>query len=210
MENLYSENGQMSFEKCLAWMERKGKELYGEHFNIHYQDHELLFKLLIYVIRDKENAGRLNIQLNKGILLSGPVGCGKTSLMSILRFFLPNDSWYMMKSCRDVSFEFIQEGYAVIIRYSRNSFSHEKPRVYCFDDLGTENNLKYYGNECNVMSEILLSRYDSFVSNQMITHITTNLNSSEIESLYGIRVRSRMREMFNLISFEKEAKDKRI
>ena len=102
MENLYSENGQMSFEKCLAWMESKGKELFGEHFNILNQDHELLFKLLIYVIRDKENAERLNIQLNKGILLSGPVGCGKTSLMNILRFFPPIDSRYVMKSCRDV------------------------------------------------------------------------------------------------------------
>ena len=210
MENLYSENGQMSFEKCLAWMERKGKELYGEHFNIHSQDYELLFKLLIYVIRDKENAERLNIQLNKGILLSGPVGCGKTSLMSILRFFLSIDSRYVMKSCRDVSFEFIREGYEVIIRYSRNSFNHDKPRVYCFDDLGTENNLKYYGNECNVMSEILLSRYDLFVSRQMITHVTTNLNSSEIESIYGTRVRSRMREMFNLVSFSREARDKRV
>lgn len=209
MENLYSENGQMSFEKCLAWMESKGKELFGEHFNILNQDHELLFKLLIYVIRDKENAERLNIQLNKGILLSGPVGCGKTSLMNILRFFPPIDSRYVMKSCRDVSFEFIQEGYEVIIRYSRNSFNHDKPRVYCFDDLGTENNLKYFGNECNVLAEILLSRYDFFVSIGMITHITTNLNSTEIEDLYGIRVRSRMREMFNLFSFGKEAMDKR-
>ena len=209
MENLYSENGQMSFEKCLVWMESRGKELFGEHFNIHNQDHELLFKLLIYVIRDKENAERLNIQLNKGILLSGPVGCGKTSLMNILRFFLSIDSRYVMKSCRDVSFEFIQEGYEVIIRYSRNSFNHDKPRVYCFDDLGTENNLKYFGNECNVLAEILLSRYDFFVSRGMITHITTNLNSTEIEDLYGIRVRSRMREMFNLFSFGKEAMDKR-
>lgn len=209
MENLYSENGQMSFEKCLVWMESKGKELFGEHFNIHNQDRELLFKLLIYIIRDKENAERLNIQLNKGILLSGPVGCGKTSLMSILRFFLSIDSRYVMKSCRDVSFEFIREGYEVIIRYSRNSFNHDKPRVYCFDDLGTENNLKYFGNECNVLAEILLSRYDFFVSRGMITHITTNLNSTEIEDLYGIRVRSRMREMFNLFSFGKEAMDKR-
>ena len=209
MENLYSENGQMSFEKCLAWMERKGKELFGEHFNIHYQDHELLFKLLIYVIRDKENAERLNIQLNKGILLSGPVGCGKTSIMSILRFFPPIDSRYVMKSCRDVSFEFIQEGYAVIMRYSRNSIYHEKPRVYCFDDLGTEQSLKYYGNECNVLGEILLSRYEYFISQKMVTHMTTNLSASEIESGYGNRIRSRLREMFNLVAFKTNAIDKR-
>lgn len=117
---------------------------------------------------------------------------------------------YIMKSCRDVSFEFIQEGYSVILKYCKQAFNQDKPKMYCFDDLGTENNLKYYGNECNLMTEILLSRYDMFVPQQMITHITTNLNSSEIESLYGTRVRSRMREIFNLVSFEKEARDKRV
>ncbi len=43
----------------------------------------------------------------------------------------------------------------------------------------------------------------------MITHATTNLSASELEEYYGNRVRSRMREMFNLISFESSAKDKR-
>jgi len=75
--------------------------------------------------------------------------------------------------------------------------------------LGAENNLKYYGNECNVMGEILLSRYDLFVSRGVRTHLTTNLTSSELEKHYGNRVRSWMRELFNLVSFGKEANDKR-
>jgi DNA replication protein DnaC len=197
------------FDTCLRIFERKGKELFGEHFRIHQEDHELISKLLAYVLKDEESASKQGISLKKGILLSGPVGCGKTTLMTLLRLFLPGDNRYIMKSCRDVSFEFIQEGYSVILKYSKQAFNQDKPKMYCFDDLGTENNLKYYGNECNVMSEILSSRYDLFVSSQMVTHITTNLNSSEIESIYGTRVRSRMREMFNLVNFDKEAKDKR-
>ena len=43
----------------------------------------------------------------------------------------------------------------------------------------------------------------------MITHITTNLNSSEIEDIYGTRLRSRLREQFNLIAFDRKAKDMR-
>ncbi len=85
----------------------------------------------------------------------------------------------------------------------------ELPKHYCFDDLGTENNLKYYGNECNIMAEVLLSRYDLFISGKLITHLTSNLSASEIEDVYGNRIRSRMREMFNLISFDKDDKDKR-
>ncbi|MFT3738462.1 MAG: AAA family ATPase [Breznakibacter sp.] len=198
------------FETCLRIIERKGKELYGEHFRIFQEDYPLIAKLLAYILKDEETCTQNGISLKKGVLLTGPVGCGKTSLMTVLRFFQPGDNRYIVKSCRDVSFEFIQEGYSVIQKYSKQAFNQDKPKMYCFDDLGTENNLKYYGNECNVMTEILLSRYDHFVTRQMITHITTNLNSSEIESLYGIRVRSRMREMFNLVSFEKEARDKRV
>jgi len=44
----------------------------------------------------------------------------------------------------------------------------------------------------------------------MKTHITTNLNGDEIEEMYGTRVRSRMREQFNLIAFDEAAKDKRV
>jgi hypothetical protein len=36
-----------------------------------------------------------------------------------------------------------------------------------------------------------------------------NLNSAEIEKKYGLRVRSRMREMFNLVAFPADTPDKR-
>ena len=104
----------------------------------------------------------------------------------------------------------IQDGYEVITRYSRQSFLYHHPKTYCFDDLGTENSLKYYGNDCNIMAGILLSRYDLFITQKLITHLTTNLNSSEIEQIYGPRVRSRMREMFNLVSFSNDSGDKRV
>lgn len=124
-----------------------------------------------------------------------------------------NQSLFIVKSCRDISFEFIKEGYDVVNRYTRQSFfkngHHETPKHFCFDDLGTENNLKYFGNECNIMAEILLSRYDLFISRKLVTHVTTNLSATEIEGLYGNRVRSPMRELFNLIAFENGVIDKR-
>jgi hypothetical protein len=116
---------------------------------------------------------------------------------------------FSVKPCRDISFEFIQDGYEVVHRYSKGKLYQSEPRNYCFDDLGTENNLKYFGNECNVMAEILLSRYDLFISKKLKTHITTNLSASEIEKNYGNRVRSRLRELCNLIAFENVVKDKR-
>ena len=97
----------------------------------------------------------------------------------------------------------------MIHRYSRGKLYAAERRHYCFDDLGIENNIKYYGNECNVMAEILLSRYDLFIGRGLITHITTNLSATEIEEAYGNRLRSRLREMVNLIGFDQGVKDKR-
>lgn len=48
-----------------------------------------------------------------------------------------------------------------------------------------------------------------FIENNSITHLTSNLSASEIELLYGNRLRSRMRNMFNLISFNVNSNDKR-
>ncbi len=193
--------GGIDFPWCLSFLEKRGKELYGQKFKIFEEDHSIIHKLIIYFIGNTTEAQKLGLDLNKGILLTGPVGCGKTTLMNLMRFVPPPERNYIMKSCRDVSFEFIQEGYEIINRYSRMSFNNNHPKIYCFDDLGAEQSLKYYGNECNIMAEILLSRYDIFISQHMLTHITTNFSASEIETAYGIRVRSRMREMFNLISF---------
>jgi len=80
-------------------------------------------------------------------------------------------------------------------------FSMASPKPLCLDDLGLESTIKHYGNETNTIAEILLNRYHLFTTRGMITHATTNLNPDELENLYGNRVRSRMREMFNLISF---------
>jgi hypothetical protein len=61
------------------------------------------------------------------------------------------------------------------------------------------------------MGEVLLSRYDLFLetNRKVKTHATTNLNAEELEERYGNRVRSRMRELFNLVAFDQNARDKR-
>jgi ABC-type iron transport system FetAB ATPase subunit len=195
---------------AIIWLKAAGQKLYGDHFQIIDEDHEVICKLLAYFFQDELVASMFNLSLRKGILLTGPIGCGKTSLLSLMRYFEPTNSRFIVKPCRDVSFEFIREGYNTIQKYTHNSFKSFLPIVYCFDDLGAENNLKLFGNDCNVMAEVLLSRYDLFVNRKLLTHVTTNLSAGEIELIYGNRVRSRMREQFNLIAFSSVSKDKRM
>lgn len=190
-------------------LEQRGKEQFGENFHFRKEDEPIILRLVAYFLKDETICNKAGISLQKGILLSGPIGSGKTSLMNLMKHITPTEHKFAVKPCRDISFEFIQDGYEVIHRYSKGKLYESSVRNYCFDDLGTENNLKYFGNECNVMAEILLSRYDLFVSRKLQTHITTNLSASEIEKQYGNRVRSRLREMVNLIAFDKGVTDKR-
>lgn len=198
-----------NYQEIITWIENKGVELYGNHFKILENDYPIVYKLIAYFLKDEQASFQFNINLNKGILLSGPIGCGKTSLINLMKHLTPTEHKFYVKPCRDISFEFIQDGYQIIHKYSIGKLYQSEPRTYCFDDLGTESNLKYYGNECNVMAEILLSRYDIYIAKRIQTHITTNLSATEIETHYGNRVRSRLREMVNLIAYDKSTPDKR-
>lgn len=202
-------NETVNYSEVISWLENKGKNLYGNHFKILETDHPIIFKLIAYFMKDEATCFQYSLNLSKGILLTGPVGCGKTSLMNLMKCLTPAEHKFFVKPCRDISFEFIQDGYQIIHKYSKGKLYESEPKTICFDDLGTENNLKYYGNECNVMAEILLSRYDLFTTKKLQTHITTNLSATEIQTAYGNRVRSRLREMVNLISYDKTTLDKR-
>ncbi len=197
-----------NYPEIIQWLEQKGKQNYGDNFKIIDDDIPIITTLLVYFLNDEIMAKTIEIDLNKGILLSGPIGCGKTSLMNLMRHVPEQERKFILKPTREISFEFIKEGYEVIQRYGSGNKLQNGIKNYCFDDLGTENNLKYFGNECNVMGEILLSRYDLFINKKIITHITTNLSASEIEAAYGNRVRSRLRQMLNLIAFNPITKDK--
>ena len=191
------------FKKILIYLDAKGKLLFGRNFKIYEEDEVILYKLCIYFIRDFEACKKLDIDLNKGILLSDPVGCGKTSLMKLLRHIVPHHKLYEVIPARNITFSFNNIGYKTIEEYGNSNF-------YCFDDLGVETTGRHFGKDCNVMGEIILSRYDLFLHKKIKTHATTNLNAQELEERYGNRVRSRMRQLFNLIAFDEKSKDKRI
>ena len=194
------------FDKILCYLDAKGKLLFGEKFKIYEEDRDILYKLINYAINDVLNCKKLRIDPNKGILLAGPVGCGKTTLMKLLCYIVPHHKPFKVIPTRNVTFAFNHTGYKTIEHFGNDSF-------YCFDDLGIEPKGRFFGKDCNVMGEILLSRYNLFCHPEdrcrVKTHATTNLNAKELEDLYGNRVRSRMRELFNLIAFNENCKDKR-
>jgi len=169
----------------------------------------ILDKLFLYFTASPD-AYKHNMDLSKGILLMGGVGTGKSTIMR--SFALNQHVSFKFTSCMLVSYEFAEHGFKVILDYNkvdtiaRNRFGQGE-RGVCFDDLGTENQRKRYGDSVNVMADIILNRYESVPHN--MTHITTNLNAEDIEYYYGKHIRSRMRKMFNILAFNNDSPDRR-
>lgn len=195
------------WESYLQWSINRWQSLFKKTWIV-TPENDVITKLLAkYFVQDQsfEESG---YSLKKGLLLAGGVGVGKTTL---LQLFGRNPlSSYIIVPCRNVANEYADYGNDMIDKYtgeylpsSDNPFRHNTFGV-CFDDLGTETRKKNYGNELNVMEEILLTRYERRLSLANRTHITTNLTGDAIGEMYGDRVRSRMREMFNLIVFESD------
>lgn len=184
-------------------------ETFEKNYNVDSDNEAIVLNLCRYFTNDKTFDG----DLNKGLLLVGGVGIGKTTLM---QFFKRNQKFsYRLMSCREIESDFSLEGeksvsycsYNVQIATNSNPFGHQEIG-FCFDDLGTEANGKHFGKEKNVMAEIILNRYDNQLPGHC-THITTNLTADQIKAQYGTRVTDRMREMFNIITFASNAKSRR-
>ncbi|MBS4056537.1 MAG: hypothetical protein KGZ82_04380 [Bacteroidales bacterium] len=174
------------------------------------QYNEQVIKLLCMYFTGHKDAEKHGLSLSKGILLMGERGTGKSVIMKA--FSSNQHQSYMLVNVRLVTYDFAEHGFKVVKNFSTpetipmNHYGQELIGC-CFDDLGTDEERKHFGDKVNAIGEILLNRYDSV--EHKFTHITTNLNANAIEQFYGPRLRSRFREMFNVISFDAKAPDRR-
>lgn len=166
-----------------------------------------------YFLQDDqfESMGK-NFSLKKGIMLQSEAkGSGKTLLMKLFSTngMYWNDGIYFNSytgshviNCRKIISEYRKDGDAIYEKYCEKIFATGRfLNDFMFDELGREDHqVLYFGNRTNVMEKILADRYDLFVDEGIKTHITTNImNGNDIEKIYGDYIRSRMREMFNVI-----------
>lgn len=140
--------------------------------------------------------------LNKGILLQGKYGCGKTVLLEtysllhnhiVQRFSLNYPVLLFFKSVE------LQEQ---IIKQSVNVFVR-KPLI--IDEFGRESKtVQDYGNITRPLSELLSLRSDA----GSLTHGTTNfiLNTLSSDEFYGGMIGDRLKTMFNFITLHGESR----
>ena len=148
------------------------------------------------------------LDLKKGILLLGNIGTGKTTLMNLIRQ-MERTRYFHMVEARHIVREYQAEGATVIDKYGRGAMSQiryggggKTLYSFCFDDLGLEEvSSKLYGNQANVMEEIMQDRY-SLMDEGMITHAISNLDVEALKNIYGNRTIDRFKEMFNIVTLK--------
>ena len=140
--------------------------------------------------------------IDRGIILSGPVGAGKDEIFKILRKYLSylrSPYGYTHQIVWKFSDLFSNQGYAC--------FDDIKGNIY-FEELGltdersgqpTRELAKYYGNTVLVGAEIITERHRIFKNNGFQSHFSTNLSEDELEKIYGNRCMSRLYEMCNFV-----------
>ncbi len=163
---------------------------------------EKVFKQLCCYFAGDERFERGGLSLSKGLLLTGGVGCGKTTLM---RIFAQNQvRSFHVEDCVEIAMDFAEHGYDKVLSFyasdrqpspTANEFGHALFAL-CLDDIGAETPSAHYGNRDMPIEKILTLRY----SKGLLTHATTNLTLEEIGNVYGsARLVSRLHEMFNII-----------
>ena len=169
----------------------------GKNYLIDDVNRETIKTVCQYFANDPEfEKIKEGYSLNKGLLILGPAGTGKTHLLKNLqknpRFI------YELINCSEVVTDFSCKGRGVLGKYSDR---HDAFRYtgYAFDDLGAEDIGANFSDKCETMLELLLSYYNNLNGNFFHIHITSNLTVSQIRERYGDRLASRIKEMFNVI-----------
>lgn len=173
--------------------------------------------LLVRELDDKP----LNNSFNKGLLIVGGYGCGKTTILEVLSIVIDhyfkesyNGLWNTHLQWRSIKYKFAH-CHRVVTEFE--GLSSPEDRVlfmdkysnpkFCFDDLTKEKPASNYGVK-NIFQEVLEKRYDK----KSITHVTMNYSENYPNNIhkaidfigekYGGHNYDRIKQMFNIVEFK--------
>jgi len=189
---------------------KKFIEIEGQEFVVTDESKSLVFTL-IYFFQKKDNFykssllysyPKTRIDLNKGILIVGGFGCGKTSILRVFQHMINDNKLVNLKFTTTVDavskFESIED---------ENMFDF-KERLYrghlIIDDLMAEKQASRFGKS-ELFEEVLFQRLENKKMNSIITMNYDSENPNNMEfainklSRYGGRVFDRILGSFNFI-----------
>jgi len=136
--------------------------------------------------------GIYETQKNKGFLIMGGTGTGKTKIsnafIDVLRKF------FKIHIAFTPSYKFVED----FTKLQYEGIINQTKYTKFIDDLGSENLFNNYGVTTNVLLEFIYRAYDA----KLVCFATTNLDPASLKKFYGERGYSRMVEMFNFFTLK--------
>lgn len=175
------------FYNLMAWT---SKNVYGKNLILHEDNTPLVRAICYFFSGDQKFETELGYDLKKGLLIRGISGLGKTYL---LRCIEKNELKPLeILSMIDITETVKEEGF----------FNITSTNILYLDDVGTEEPIiNHFGTKITWFKNFIEIYYlKNKPFNRLI--ISTNNSFDEIEGKYGFRVRSRVKDMFNIIDVQ--------
>lgn len=185
---------------------------FDKNFAVDDNNKEAYNQLIYYFLRHEQFDG----DLNKGLLIVGKYGTGKTMAFDIMNEFV---KFYKLDHYPfNLGFNISDVNHIVAEYENEQSGGETRIKIYknkaawCFNDLGKEiseqNFAVHYGKKINIMEKIFASRYILFTDYGIKTHATSNYKLENkdgqrpFKSFYGEYIDDRMKQMFNTLVFK--------
>lgn len=215
-QNRIAARAKWDFDIIRTFMFNRAKEIFPKfEFTVDANNEVIFDWLCSYFAEEKERFEKLSFDLgienpsfDKGILLAGNFGTGKSVLMQLFR--KNTRQVYFVREAKKISSEYgksddkdIPSEYLEPFKLSINDAAtlYQPIAGLCIDDLGSEQVKNNFGNKSNVIGDLIERRYSDKWTG-LYLHATTNLSAEELKEFYGERVVSRMREIFNFVILE--------
>lgn len=144
--------------------------------------------------------------LNKGLLIVGPVGVGKSLAMGrIFRKFTSNfrqNSYQVHEYLQIADSDNLKSqplsDFGQII--SKNGTIRDNTKTVLIEDFLTNRIvLNHFGNNINIANDLIYYRYLAYIKSKKLTHFTTNIYPKNLGEKLDYRAVSRLQEMCNII-----------
>lgn len=212
--NRIAKESLFQFDVMRTFMINRAFELFKGDFILDEFNESVFNLLCFYHTKDPrfvalaEKMGVKGADIDKGILLAGLYGCGKTWLLKL--FAKSVRQTYYIRTSKEISNRYLaSKDKSIPIEYTdvfKNAINdsalfNQPLSGLCIDDIGAEQPKNNFGNTLNVIGEIIEERYRNEATGTLL-HGTTNLTADQLKEYYGGRVTSRMREIFNFIELK--------
>ena len=138
--------------------------------------------------------GPTTLDRQKGLLVRGAIGSGKTFTMKVIQKWLSAQKKFSFYRCQTIAEDFNKTGPAVLVEYNTE-------KEILFDDLGAEEEGRYFGDKQEVFEKIILHRYEVFQVTGHKSHFTTNFSNENLQKKYGVRAYDRLKDLVNVVNF---------